>query len=268
MPSDIVIVRGGGDIGSGVIQKLYRAGFKVLVLELEHPLVIRRTVSFAQSVMDGETVLEGIRAVEVNSIEDVKGAWEREHIPVLMDPQGLSVGLLKPLAVIDATLAKRNTGMHRAMAPITIGLGPGFRAGEDVDVVIETNRGHNLGRLIFDGCAEPDTGQPAPVEGWGEERLLRAPRDGKVRHVLDIGAQVRKGETICYTDGEPLLAPLNGVVRGLIADGSTVTRGLKIGDIDPRGREDYCFTISDKARAIGGAVLEAILYLKRIKGLP
>ena len=268
MASDIVVTRGGGDIGSGVIQKLYRAGFRVLVLELECPLMIRRAVSFAQAVIDGETVIEGIRAVKAESIEAVRNIWQQGNIPVMIDPEGIMATELCPLAVVDVTLAKRNTGMHRAMAPITVALGPGFSAGEDVDVVVETNRGHNLGRLIFDGSAEPDTGIPSPLDGCGAERVLRAPCDGRVRHVLDIGAHVRKGETVCYTDGEPLSAPLNGVIRGLVMNGRTVTRGSKIGDIDPRDREDYCFTISDKARAIGGAVLEAILYLKRVKGLP
>ena len=267
MASDIVITRGGGDIGSGVIQKLYRAGFSVLVLELASPLMIRRAVAFAPAVINGETVIEGIRAVKAETIQAIRNIWDQGNIPVMVDPEGIMVKELCPLAVVDVTLAKRNTGMHRAMAPITIALGPGFRAGEDVDVVIETNRGHNLGRLIFSGCAEPDTGIPAPVDGYGAERVLRAPRDGTVRHALDIGAHVRKGETVCYTDGEPLSAPLNGVIRGLVMNGRTVTKGSKIGDIDPRGREDYCFTISDKARAIGGAVLEAILYLKRVKGL-
>jgi xanthine dehydrogenase accessory factor len=238
----------------------------VLILEVAEPLVVRRTVSFAQAVIDGEAVVEAVRAVRVNAKDEVLTQWQKGNIPVMVDPGGDILKAIKPDAVVDATLAKRNTGMHRDMAPITIALGPGFTAGDDVDVVIETNRGHNLGRLIFEGCAEPDTGVPAPVKGYGKQRVLRSPCNGAVRHVLDIGAPVKAGDVICTVAGEPVNAPFDGMIRGLIMNGREVVTGLKIGDVDPRPIQELCYTISDKARALGGAVLEAILYLKYRKG--
>jgi xanthine dehydrogenase accessory factor len=261
-----IVIRGGGDLGSGVAHKLHRSGFRVLILEVAEPLVVRRTVSFAQTVIDGEAVVEGIRAVRVNAKDAILKQWQQGNIPVMVDPGGDILKEIEPEAVVDATLAKRNTGMHRDMAPITIALGPGFEAGNDVDVVIETNRGHNLGRLIFEGCAEPDTGVPAPVQGYGIERVLRSPCSGVVKHVLDIGALVKTGDVICMVGDQPVKAPFDGMIRGLIMNGREVVAGLKIGDVDPRAIQELCYTISDKARALGGAVLEAILYLKYRKG--
>ncbi len=261
-----VVIRGGGDLGSGVAHKLHRSGFRVLILEVADPLVVRRTVSFAQAVIDGEAVVEKIRAVRVHSKDDIIKQWQEGNIPIMVDPGGDILKEIKPDAVVDATLAKRNTGMHRGMAPITIALGPGFEAGKDVDVVIETNRGHDLGKLIFEGCAEPDTGVPAPVKGYGKERVLRAPCNGVVKHVLDIGDLVKAGDVICTVDGQPVKAPFDGMIRGLIMNGREVMQGLKIGDVDPRPVQEFCHTISDKARALGGAVLEAILYLTYRKG--
>jgi xanthine dehydrogenase accessory factor len=234
---------------------------RVLILEVAEPLVVRRTVSFAQAVIDGETVVEEIRAVRVNLKNEILQQWQQGNIPVLVDPAGDILQEIKADVVVDATLAKRNTGMHRNMAPVTIALGPGFTAGDQVDVVIETNRGHNLGRLIFEGCAEPDTGVPAPVKGYGKERVLRSPCSGVVKHVLDIGAPVKAGEVICTVAGEPVKAPFDGMIRGLIMNEREVVAGLKIGDVDPRPVPELCSTISDKARAMGGAVLEAVLYL-------
>jgi xanthine dehydrogenase accessory factor len=257
------IIRGGGDLGSGVAQKLHRSGFRVLILEVPNPLVVRRTVSFAQAVIDGETVVEGIRAVRINTKDEILNQWQQGTIPIMVDPAGDILRDIKPDAVVDATLAKRNTGMYRGMAPITIALGPGFKAGDHVDVVIETNRGHNLGKLIFEGFAEPDTGVPAPVKGYGTERVLRAPCNGAVKHVLDIGHLVKAGDVICYVDEQPVVASFDGMIRGLIMNGREVIQGLKIGDVDPRPMKEFCYTISDKARALGGAVLEAILYLKK-----
>jgi xanthine dehydrogenase accessory factor len=257
-----VVIRGGGDLGSGVAQKLHRSGFRVLILEVANPLVVRRAVSFAQAIIDGEAVVEGIRAVRVTAQDEMLQQWPQGNIPVMVDPAGAILKEIKPDAVVDATLAKRNTAMNRGMAPITIALGPGFKAGEDVDVVIETNRGHNLGRLIFEGYAEPDTGVPAPVKGYGKERVLRAPCSGAVTHVLDIGDPVKAGDVICTVAGRPVQAPFDGMIRGLIMNGREVVAGLKIGDVDPRPIKELCYTISDKARALGGAVLEAILYLQ------
>jgi xanthine dehydrogenase accessory factor len=261
----IIVIRGGGDLGSGVAYKLQRCGFKVLILEVQNPLVVRRTVAFAQAVIDGAAVVEGVKAVRVRTKDEIEKIWEEGHIPIMVDPGGTILKEIKPLAVIDATLAKRNTGMRRDMAPVTIALGPGFKAGEDADVVIETNRGHNLGRLIFEGYAEPDTGVPAPVKGYGAERVLRAPCSGTVKHVLDIGNMVKTGDIICYVNDQPVSAVFDGIVRGLIMNGREVVANLKIGDVDPRPIKEFCETISDKARALGGAVVEAVLYLGRNK---
>lgn len=266
MVNHTVVIRGGGDLGSGVAHKLHRSGFRVLILEVADPLVVRRTVSFAQAVIDGEAVVEEIRAVRVHTKDEITRQWQQGNIPIMVDPGCDILKEIKPDAVVDATLAKRNTGMHRGMAPITIALGPGFEAGNHVDVAIETNRGHDLGKLIFEGFAEPDTGVPAPVKDYGKERVLRAPCNGAIRHVLDIGDLVKTGDVICTVDGRPVKAPFDGMIRGLIMNGREVIEGLKIGDVDPRPVKEFCHTISDKARALGGAVLEAILYLTYRRG--
>lgn len=259
MESEIIVQRGGGDLGSGVAYRLCRSGFRMVILEIEQPLVIRRTVSFAQAVIEGKASVEGITAILVTGIEEVRQAWQRGFLPVMIDPEMRINAELKPEVIIDATLAKRENGLRCGMAPLTIALGPYFEAGNHADVVIETNRGHNLGRLILDGTAEPNTGKPAVVNGHGVERVLRAPCEGRVHHIHDIGAAVRGGEVICFVSDRPVLAPFDGVVRGLIMNGMSVSRGLKIGDVDPRSSQAFCYTISDKARALGGSVLEAIL---------
>jgi xanthine dehydrogenase accessory factor len=256
----IIVMRGGGDLATGVAHRLHRSGFKVLVLEVPQPLVVRRTVSFAQAVIDGQTTVEEVKAVKANNKEEIAAAWKKGAVPVYIDPAGDIINELKPYAVVDATLAKRDTGMRMDMAPLTIALGPGFEAGKQVHVVIETMRGHNLGRLIFKGSALPDTGIPDPVQGHGAERVLRAPCNGSIRHVVDIGAAVKKDDVICRVNGQPVTAAFDGVVRGLIMNGREVPQGLKIGDVDPRPVREHCFTISDKARALGGSVLEAILH--------
>jgi xanthine dehydrogenase accessory factor len=255
-----VIIRGGGDLATGVAHRLFRSGFKVLLLEVDQPLVVRRTVSFAQAVIDGETAVEDVRALKVSGIDEIRTAWQQGLIPVLVDPGAAVLKELTADVVVDATLAKRDTGMRRDMAPLTIALGPGFEAGKQVHVVIETNRGHDLGRLIFTGSAEPDTGAPGPVKGFSTERVLRAPCNGEVRHVVDIGAEVQKDDIICYVCDKPVRTVFAGIVRGLIMNGREVPQGLKIGDVDPRPVREHCYTISDKARALGGSVLEAILH--------
>jgi len=263
----IVLIRGGGDIGTGVAHKLYKSGFDVIVAEIENPLVIRRKVSFAQAVFDGQTVVEDVKAVKALSREEINAILNEGNIPVMVDPDFSIVKEINADVLVDATLAKKNTGMHKDLAPLTIALGPGFKAGEDVDVVIETKRGHNLGRMIFEGYAEPNTGIPEAVEGYREERVLRAPCNGKIRNVLDIGDQVKKGKTVCYVGKVEVRSLLDGVVRGIIMNGIEVKKGFKIGDVDPRGIKDYCSTISDKARAVGGGVLETILFMKKTKKL-
>ncbi|MCX5886096.1 MAG: selenium-dependent molybdenum cofactor biosynthesis protein YqeB [Proteobacteria bacterium] len=262
MGDQVIVLKGGGDIGTGVAHRFHTSGFRVLILELENPMVIRRTVAFAQAVFEGKTVVERVKAVRADTEEEIQAAWKKGNIPVCVDPTGSMTTAFKPDVFIDATIAKRNTGLHRGMAPITIALGPGFTAGVDCDAVIETNRGPNLGKVIFSGSAEPNTGIPGPVLGYEEERVLRSPCRGKVRHVLDIGDTARKSDTVCYVGSEAVKASLDGVIRGLIAEGIEVPEGLKIGDIDPRGIKESCYIISDKARIIGAAVLEAIRVLK------
>nr|WP_073089938.1 selenium-dependent molybdenum cofactor biosynthesis protein YqeB [Thermosyntropha lipolytica] len=262
MANNKVVIRGAGDLATGIACRLHRSGFKVLMLELEKPLVIRRTVAFASAVWEKEYTVEGIKAVKAEQIEDIYHIWEKEVIPVMVDPEARILNFIKPGILVDAILAKKNLGTSRKMAPITIGLGPGFEAGVDVDVVIETKRGHNLGRLIFQGRAEENTGIPGEVMGYARERVLYAPADGVIHNILDIGEKVQKGQTIAYVDKEPVIASIDGVLRGLIRNETQVSKGLKIGDIDPRGVKEYCFTISDKARALGGSVLEAILFLR------
>lgn len=262
---DIVVIRGGGDIASGIAHRLYRSGFKVLILEIEKPTMIRRKVSFASAIYEGEIVVEGVKAIKINNIEDIYRIWEKESIPVIIDSKCSILNEIKADILIDATLAKKNLGIRKDMASITIGVGPGFNAGEDVDVVIESCRGHDLGKLIFKGYAKADTGVPGEILGYSIERVIKAPCDGIIRNLLDIGDRVKKGQIIAYIDNEPIKAKIDGVLRGFITNGLKVKKGLKIGDIDPRGVREYCFTISDKARAIGGSVLEAILYLKNKK---
>lgn len=261
MESKIVVVRGGGDIASGIIHRLHKSGYKIVILEIEKPTVIRRTVSFTQAVYDNEIIIEGVKAVKVSNIEEVHKELENKNIPLLVDSKGAFIKEIKPYIVVDAILAKKNIGTTINFAPIIIGVGPGFEAGKDVHAVIESNRGHNLGRVILEGSAEPNTGIPGNIAGFSSERVIRSHKEGIIKHRKRIGDIVSKGEVIGYIDDSNILAPIDGVLRGFIQEGISVPIDFKIGDVDPRGIVEYCFTISDKARAIGGAVLEAILYL-------
>jgi xanthine dehydrogenase accessory factor len=263
MCTAVVVIRGGGDMGTGVALRLFKSGFEVVITEIENPRVIRREVAFATAVYKGSMTLEGVRGVKADTPYDVSNLLKDRAIPVVVDPECNIVAALHADVVVDALLAKKNRGMSKDMAPLTIGLGPGFEAGSDVHLVIETNRGHNLGRVIAKGCAQPNTGVPEAVNGYGEERVLRAPCDGKVTIDLNIGDQVRAEERVCYVGETEVCSPISGVLRGIIMDGVEVSRGLKIGDIDPRGIREYCFTVSDKALAIGGGVLEAILSVRQ-----
>ena len=263
MFEDIIIVRGGGDIASGAIQKLYRSGFKVLILETERPTSIRRNVCFSEAIFEQYVIVEGIKAVHVKSINEVEKAWEEGNIPVIIDKKGKYIDIIKPEVVLDAILAKKNLGTNMHMAPITIALGPGFEAGKDVAVVIETMRGHNLGRLIFSGRAKENTGLPGKIGGYSKERVIYSPAEGVISNVKEIGDEVKVGETIAIVNNIEIKTTIDGILRGIIRDGSNVLNKLKIADVDPRLTEkENCHTISDKARSIGGSVLEAILYLK------
>lgn len=259
MIQNSIVIRSGGDIGSAIAHKLFRSGFPVIILETDNPLAIRRRVSFSEAVYDHEVMVEGVLCRKANSVDDLPEILNAGAIALLVDAQGTSIPKIMPLAVVDAILAKRNLNTRMDMAPLTVGLGPGFTAGADVSVVIETNRGHNLGRLFYEGEAEKNTGIPGIIGGYGSERVLRASTDGIVRVVRDIGEQVEVGDIVFTIGDETVRTVISGVVRGCIRDGTSVVQGLKIGDVDPRGKIENCDTISDKARCIAGGVLEAIL---------
>ncbi|MGN1231289.1 MAG: selenium-dependent molybdenum cofactor biosynthesis protein YqeB [Anaerotignum sp.] len=264
---NLVIVRGGGDIATGTIYKLYQCGFIVLVLETENPSAIRRNVAFSEAVYNGTQTVEGLTCTLAKTVEEAVSLLAEGKLTMLIDPAGECIGQLCPMAVVDGILAKKNLGTHKAMAPITVALGPGFTAGIDVDAVIETMRGHSLGRVIYEGEAIKNTGIPGVIAGFSKERVLHSPAAGVMRNVKKITDTVEKGETIALIETKegdiPVVATIDGLLRGLIRDGYPVTKGFKIADIDPRLQEfENCFTISDKARCIAGGVVEAILHLK------
>lgn len=255
----LAVVRGGGDLGTGIIYRLWRAHFKVLVLEIEHPMVVRVNVSAANAVFHKQADIEGMHVRLINSLSE----FDRTScdVDVIISPDTAPIDILKPDILVDAIMAKRNTGTTKDMAKIVIGIGPGFTAPDDVHAVIETKRGHYLGRAIYDGSAIPNTGIPGMVRGFSIERLLRSPCPGFVRPVRVIGDEVSKGETVAYVGDTPVKAAVDGVLRGLIHPSVMVETGTKIGDIDPSGEREHCFTITDKALAIGGGVLEVAAYL-------
>ncbi|WP_087364187.1 selenium-dependent molybdenum cofactor biosynthesis protein YqeB [Faecalibacterium sp. An192] len=268
---DLVIVRGGGDLATGTIYKLRKCGFPVLVLEIASPSAIRRNVAFCEAVYQGSQQVEDMTCYLAGTVEEARRLVEQNQLALLVDPAGDAIRQLKPLAVVDAILAKRNLGTHRGMAPITVALGPGFTAGVDVDAVVETQRGHNLGRVLWQGAAAPNTGVPGIIAGYGRERVIHSPAAGVLRNVCKITDTVRRDQVIAVVEtpaGEvPVKATLDGLLRGLIRDGYPVTEGFKIADIDPRAEEyQNCFTISDKARCIAGGVVEAVMCLKGERG--
>ena len=270
-----ILVRGGGDIATGSILRLYRCGFRVVVTECADPSAIRRKAAFCEAVSQRTATVEGVTCRRIGSPEEAAAVAHAREIPLLVDETLTCLAALQPAAIVDAILAKRNLGTHRAMAPITVGLGPGFTAGDDVDAVVETMRGHHLGRVILQGSALPNTGVPGMIGGFAAERVIHAPADGPMTFVtneagsrIDIGALVQKGQIIARVGDTPVIATLDGVLRGLIREGYPVTTGLKIADIDPRKEQvAYCDTVSDKARAIGGGTVEALLLLSRQKGI-
>jgi xanthine dehydrogenase accessory factor len=243
--------------------RLHRAGFRVAATELEQPTTVRRTVAFSEAIYAGEVEVEGVRARRIRHCDKIPEAWREDVIPVLVDPGSDVVRALQPAVVVDAIMAKCNVGTHLFDAPVVIGLGPGFAAGVDVHAVVETNRGHHLGRVLWQGSAEPNTGVPGVIDGQSTERLLRAPRAGVLQPGKAIGDRVTAGEVVCCVGDEPVRAGITGVLRGMLYPGLPVYQGMKIGDIDPRATYVHCFTVSDKSLAIGGGVLEAALYLLR-----
>ena len=270
-----VLVRGAGDLATGVIVRLYRCGFRVITTECADPSAIRRKAALCEAVWRGTSKVEGVRCRCVSDVAQAAAVSRTGEVPLLVDERAACIGVLRPAAVVDAILAKHNVGTDRSLAQITIGIGPGFTAGEDVDAVVETMRGHHLGRVIRQGAAIPDTGVPGAIAGYTVERVIHAPAAGRMRFVkdetgaaVDIGAIVRAGQTIARIGETPVSATINGVLRGLIREGYPVSAGLKIADIDPRPEQAaYCDTISDKARAIGGGVVEALLELSGEKGI-
>ncbi len=255
-----VLIRGAGEMASGVAHRLARSHFLIQMTEIPTPLSIRRAVCFSEAVFEGGTEVEGIQAVRVEVPEEVERVWRQGRIAVMVDPELESRDRIPFDVVVDATLAKRNIGTYKGFAPFVIGLGPGFTAGEDVDCVIETNRGHHLGRVILEGAAEPDTGIPGNTMGYTVERVLRAPAAGVFKGGKSIGDPVSAGEPVGWVGEIPMVSQIDGVLRGILRDGVWVTKGMKSGDVDPRGQRINCFTISDKARAVAGGVLEAILH--------
>ena len=255
-----VVIRGAGDLASGVALRLWRSGMDVVLLDVEKPTAIRRTVAFSEAIVHGEQTVEDVTA-RLATAETVEETLAAGYIPVLVDPEGRSVPKLKPDALVDAILAKRNLGTEITDAPVVIGVGPGFTAGVDCHAVVETMRGHSLGRVIREGSAIPNTGIPGLIGGFAGERVLRAPAAGLFHPLRDIGDAVTEGEILATVEGKPIIATLTGTLRGILPEGTEVFPGMKAGDIDPRCQRSHCFTASDKALAVGGGVLEAILAL-------
>lgn len=257
----LVVIKGAGDLASGVAVRLRHAGIKLIMTEIAHPTAIRRTVSFCRAVWENTAKVEDVQARLATDVDDAWSIAQTDDIAVLVDPAAACVQQLKPDAVVDAMLMKRNLHTQIVDAPAVIALGPGFTVGVDCHAVVETMRGHDLGRVLTCGAAMPDTGMPGNIGGFTGERILRAPCDGVWRTDYTIGAHVAAGETVANVAGVPVHAVLTGVLRGLLPDGTPVACGMKSGDVDPRDIPDYCKTVSDKARAIGGGVLEALMNL-------
>jgi len=257
----VVLIRGAGEMASAVAHRLYQSHFKICMLEVSQPLAVRRKVSFCEAVYDGEKEVEGVRAKLTPNPEQIHSIWEDGKIPLLVDPDlKRTKHFLKPDVLIDGIMAKKNLGTQINDASLVVGLGPGFTAGKDVHLVIETNRGHALGKVIHHGAAEPDSGIPGDIGGYTAERVLKTMKKGIFHAHKDIGDKVNKGSVVAVIDDFPVIAEISGVMRGLLREGIEVKKGVKVGDIDPRGKRELCFAISDKGRAIAGGVLEAILY--------
>lgn len=256
-----VVIRGGGDLATGVAEVLYQSGFKILILDIEKPSSIRRSVCFSEAIYEGVTKVENIICKKVENENDIEKCWNEKIIPIMVDEKGEIIKKIKPDVVVDSIIAKKNLGTTKEMAPITIALGDGFEAGKDVDIVVETMRGHNLGRVITSGRAMKNTGIPGEIKGVSKDRVIYSLANGRFSSVKKIGDTVQKDEIIGYVGDVEIRGKISGVLRGIIREGYEVTENMKIGDIDPRIEEkNNCFTISDKARSLGGAVLRAIMF--------
>ncbi len=260
----LILIRGAGDLASGIALRLHHAHMKIVMTDLPRPSAIRRTVCFSQAILFGSMRVEDVTARRAESPEDALRITAAGDIAVLADPQAACIAALKPDAVVDAILAKRNLGTRITDAPCVVGVGPGFTAGTDCHAAVETMRGHYLGRVITDGSPLPNTNIPGLIGGFAGERVLRAPADGVFHQLLEIGAQVRAGDVAGEVEGVPMLCHIDGILRGILADGTPVFKGMKAGDVDPRGERKYCDTVSDKALAVGGGVLQAILQITGI----
>lgn len=256
----LTLIRGAGDIATGIALRLYRSGISVVMTDLPRPTAIRRTVAFSEAIVRGETVVEDVTARLAHDAEEARTLLAQGIVPVLADPDCTCRTALRPDALVDAILAKRNLGTTITDAPVVIGVGPGFTAGEDCHAVVETMRGHTLGRVIYSGSALPNTAIPGLIGGFAGERVLRAPADGVFRSARKIGDLVAAGDVAGYVGDEPMRCTIDGVLRGLLADGIPVRKGMKSGDVDPRGAVENCYTASDKALAVGGGALEALLH--------
>lgn len=258
MPS-FVLLRGGGDLASGVALRLHRAGLRIAIIELEQPLMVRRSVSFAEAVYAGAIEIEGVVARRVQKVIVADAVAAEGEIPVLVDPKLESLPTLAPVALVDARMTKRPPETDLGIAPLVVGLGPGFEAGKNCHAVVETMRGHSLGRVIWQGGAQPDTGVPGTIASQNSDRVLRAPADGRVEPLAEIGQRLKQGQPLARVGDAELTAPFDGVLRGLVHPSLEVKQGMKIGDIDPRNDPSYCWRVSDKSLSIGGGVLEALL---------
>ncbi len=257
----MVLIKGAGDLATGIAYRLKKSGFDIVMTEIHKPTTVRRTVAFSQAVFDNEIVIEGIKGVKVNNINEIYEEIREGNIPIIIDENAEIIKELSPDVVVDAIIAKQNLGTSIEDAPIVIGVGPGFEAKVDCHLVVETKRGHYLGKVIEEGSAIPNTGVPGNIGGYTKERIIRASSNGKIKPVVAIGDFVKKGDIVAYIDGVEVLSEIDGIVRGMLQEGIEVFKGMKSGDIDPRCEKDHCFTISDKARSIGGGVLEAIMYM-------
>ena len=256
----LIAIKGAGDLASGIALRLWRSGYRIIMSELPVPLCIRRTIAFSSAVFDGSSKVENAEGILVQSINDINDIWDKNKLPIIVDENAEKILSLKPDVLIDARIIKSwRDDTHLYDAPLVIGLGPGFTAGENAHCVIETNRGHNMGRVFWSGAAEPDTGIPGAIKGEGLRRVIKAPCGGIFKPLVEIGDEVEEGALIAHIDETKIHAQLSGIVRGIIYPGITVWEKLKIMDIDPRGNRNHCFTVSDKATALGGGVLEAIL---------
>jgi xanthine dehydrogenase accessory factor len=261
----VVLIRGGGDLATGVAARLHRIGFHLILTEISQPRAVRRLVALAEAIYTGEVQVEDLRCRLVHDSEGVVEGLQSGIIPILVDPDAIIRKDFNLVALIDARMRKRPPESGMGMAPMVVGLGPGFTAGVDCHAVVETNRGHHMGRVIWEGSAEPDTGIPEAISGHDVDRVLRSPADGKLENGLPLGSIIKAGDVIATVDSHQLLAPFDGALRGLMHDSLFVKVGEKVGDLDPRGDPSYCYQISDKSLAIGGGVLEALLSRPEIR---